>query len=157
MDIESLKQGANQGAGISMEGTWEIIQGKSQGVTPGFTVKDKKGNSYLIKFDPPDYPELATGAEMICTKFFHALGYNVPENYLIRFKPGKLVLSPKATTRDAIGRKKPLTEQNVKEMLAKAYQDAEGYHRAIASKFLSGQPIGPFLYYGTRSKRHLSP
>ena len=150
MDIEALKHGANEGEGISSVGTWEIIQGKSQGITPGFTVRDKNGNIYLIKFDPPDYPELATGAEMICTKFFHVLGYHVPENYLIRFKPNRLVLSPKATTRDAIGRKKPLTERIVEQMLAKAHQDPEGYHRAIASKFLSGKPIGPFIYYGTR-------
>ncbi len=150
MDIEALKRGANKRDGISFDGTWEIIRGKSQGITPGFTVRDKDGKIYLIKFDPPDYPELATGAEMICTKFFHALGYFVPENYLIRFKPEMLVLSPTAITKDALGRKKPLTEIMVKKMLAKAYIDEEGYFRAIASKFLNGKPIGPFMYHGTR-------
>ena len=51
-------------------------------MTPGFTIQDSTGEIYWIKFDPKTNPEMASGAEVISTKFFHAFGYHVPENYL---------------------------------------------------------------------------
>ena len=40
---------------------------------------------YLVKFDPLSNPELASAADVITSKFFYALGYNVPENYVVYF------------------------------------------------------------------------
>src|SRR3990172_2819555 len=34
---------------------WTIISAKSSGVTPGFTIRDSKGDVWFIKFDPPGY------------------------------------------------------------------------------------------------------
>ena len=45
---------------------------------------------FFLKFDPPSNPEMATAADVMCAKFFYALGYNVPENYIIRIPPEKL-------------------------------------------------------------------
>ena len=55
---------------------------KSEGISPGLTVRDSTGTLYFVKFDPPSNPEMATGAEVISTRLFWALGFNVPENYL---------------------------------------------------------------------------
>ena len=41
------------------------ISGKSDGITPGFTIRDSAGIIWFIKFDPPSNPEMATGAEMV--------------------------------------------------------------------------------------------
>ncbi|MFC2172835.1 hypothetical protein ACFLU6_09420 [Acidobacteriota bacterium] len=150
MSIEDLIKGPNRGTGPDMSAPWRIVSGKSQGITPGFQVIDAKGDRYLIKFDPKSNPEMATGAEVICTKFFYALGYNVPENHLVRFKRDQLVTDPKATLKNRVGKKIPLDDKQVEKWLELAPVDEEGTYRAVASKFLNGKPLGPFRYYGTR-------
>ncbi len=68
-------------------GPWTIVSGKTEGVQPGLTVRDAAGAVYFVKFDPPSNPEMATGAEIVATKFLHAAGYHVPENYLATIRP----------------------------------------------------------------------
>ena len=58
---------------------------QNRGHQPGFTIRDGAGQVYFIKFDPPSNPEMASGAEVIATKFLYAFGYNVPENYLATY------------------------------------------------------------------------
>ena len=41
-----------------------------------------RGQIYQIEVDPPSNPELASGAEIIGTAFYHAIGYNVVDVYL---------------------------------------------------------------------------
>ena len=36
-------------------GAWTVTSSKSDGVTPGFTVKDANGQRWFLKFDPPGY------------------------------------------------------------------------------------------------------
>jgi hypothetical protein len=65
-------------------------------VTPGFLIEDSAGAKYLLKFDPPAYPELASGADVVVSKFFYALGYHVPENYIVRFDRDRLIVDPQS-------------------------------------------------------------
>ncbi|MEJ2151575.1 MAG: hypothetical protein P8Y29_01160 [Gemmatimonadota bacterium] len=65
---------------------------KAEGVTPGFNAKDATGARWIIKFDPPDMPELASGAEVVTTNLVWAAGYNTPENYIYSLDPDALVL-----------------------------------------------------------------
>ena len=150
MGTEALRRGPYQSDGPSMAGKWEIIRGKGEGITPGFTIKDSRGDSYIIKFDPPDNPEMATAAEIISTKILYALGYHVPEIYLAAIDLDRFVLSPKATTKDIFGNKVSLTQQSVDNMLEKAPRDPKGQFTVIASRLLDGKPLGPFRYYDTR-------
>ena len=76
MSIEELVRGPNTGDGPQGKVPWEIFRSKSQGLTPGFQIVDSTGERYVIKFDPLDVPELASGAEVIATKLFYAIGYN---------------------------------------------------------------------------------
>src|SRR6266498_1790744 len=92
---DALTRGPDKGTGPAA-GTWTIIAGKSQGISPGFSIRDASGDQYFLKFDPASNPEMATAAEVICTKFFHALGYNVPENYLVEFKSQDLRIESEA-------------------------------------------------------------
>ena len=46
-------------------GRWTIVSAKSQGVTPGFFIQDSQGTRFLLKFDPKDQPEMATGAGVV--------------------------------------------------------------------------------------------
>jgi len=143
-----IVRGPNQGSGPA-PGALTVIGGKTQGITPGFTVRDSSGDIYFLKFDPATNPEMATAAEMISSKFFHALGYNVAEQYIIKFRPADLKISPEARVRNELDEETPLTTQFIQKLLAPVAHDAEGVVRAIAGKLIP-EGIGPFKFYGTR-------
>lgn len=149
MSIEELKRGPGN-ENPPADGTWLVTAAKNEGVTPGFRVRDAKGNEYLIKFDPMSNPELASAADVITSKFFYALGYNVPENYVVRFDASQLVVDKDAYVKDGNGKRRPIRQADVAEMLTKAPRSADGKYRALASRLLPGRPVGPFKYDGTR-------
>ena len=144
-----LARGPDTGDGPS-EGPWTIIAGKSEGITPGLTIRDTAGDIYFIKFDPPSNPEMASGAEIISTKFFHAFGYHTPENYLATVRREGLAIDPETRIEDQDGRLRAMDPRDLDDVLEKAARHADGSYRVLASKALPGRPLGPFRYYGTR-------
>jgi hypothetical protein len=145
-----VARGPDVTAGPS-EGSWTVISGKSDGITPGFTIRDTAGTRWFIKFDPPRFPELATGAEIVSTKLLWALGYNVPENHIAVLVPDLLHIAPSATMKDEHGRTQRLTMTDVYRLLSRGARKSDGTYRVLASRALDGKPIGGFLYFGTRS------
>ena len=131
-------------------GKWTIVGAKSEGISPGMTVRDSTGTLYFVKFDPPSNPEMATGAEAISTRLFWALGYNVPENYLTTFRREDLTIASGTKLTDDFGRRRDMLDEDVDALLAKAAQRPDRTYRVVASKGLGGKDIGPFKYYGTR-------
>jgi hypothetical protein len=131
-------------------GRWTVVSGKSEGVRPGFTVHDAAGVTWFVKFDAPGYPEQATGAEVVATKLFWALGYNVAETHVATIRREDLDIAATATI-TVSGRTRALTAGDVDRLLAHVDRAADQSYRALASKALEGTPIGEFLYYGTRS------
>ncbi|MCA1562906.1 MAG: hypothetical protein LC804_22435 [Acidobacteria bacterium] len=146
---DELIKGPDTGTGPAA-GTWTVLSKKTEGVTPGFTMRDSTGEVYWIKFDPKSNPEMASGAEVVSTKFFHAFGYHVPENYVATLRRESLALAPGATLRDRDGRKRPMTIDDIDDILELAAPNSDGTYRVLASRNLPGQPLGPFRYYGTR-------
>ena len=130
--------------------TWTVVSGKTEGISPGLTVRDATGQLYFIKFDPPSNPEMASGAEVISTKFFHALGYHVPENYVANIRRESLVLSDKSETEDEDGHERPMRPKDLDALMKRAFRSPDGSYRVLASKALPGRPVGRFRYYGTR-------
>src|SRR5437773_647772 len=86
MPIAELERGPGNTTPPSPNGVWRIVSAKSDGVTPGFVIEDGRKNRYLLKFDPPAFPELCSAADVIGSKFFYALGYSTPENYVVHFR-----------------------------------------------------------------------
>ena len=150
LSVEEVVRGANRGSGPDPKGPWTVLGGKTVGLAPGLLIKDPKGDRYLLKFDPPGHMFLATAAEIISTKIFYALGFNVPENYLVDFKPKILNLSPKATTKDKKGNIVPFNQKSLKALFNRIPSLKEGVYHALASKFIDGEPIGPFSMDGRR-------
>ena len=148
LSIDELVRGPDTGTGPV--GKWTVTGIKTEGVTPGFTMKDETGEIYWIKFDPKTNPEMASGAEVISTKFFHAFGYHVPENYLATFRREDLSIEAGATVRDQDGREQPLRWRDIDNVMDRAAQNADGTYRVLASRNLRGEPLGPFRYHGTR-------
>ncbi|HSK08084.1 MAG TPA: hypothetical protein VK911_00790 [Vicinamibacterales bacterium] len=145
-----IARGPNTLEAVNIDG-WPIIEGKSQGVTPGYRVVDPSGRRYQIKFDPPGNPEMGSGAEVIGAALYHAIGYNVVEGYIVEVDPERIVIDPKATTVDMTGRKKQMTKDDVRLLLRRAARQPNGRYRAIASRYAEGKYLGYFKYYGTRS------
>jgi hypothetical protein len=101
--------------------------------------------------DPVEIPELASAAEIIATKMFYALGYNAPENYIVRVHPDRFAIEPGTQIEDTFGEKKALTEWRFRRTIRLVPRLEDGSIRVVASKYLSGAPLGPFRYYETRS------
>ena len=150
MPEDVFAKGPDKGTGPDTESSWTIISAKSQGVTPGFAIKDSRGDGYLVKFDPKGYRELASGAEVVSTTLFHAMGYYVPENYIVVFDPKILKLGEGVKFTDEKGEKRSMREDDLENIFKKIDFLPDGRIRALASKWLPGKPLGPFRYKGVR-------
>jgi hypothetical protein len=151
MTIQELVRGPGNTNAPSTEAPWRITAAKTEGVTPGFTIKDAKGRRYQIKFDTPENAELATGADVLGSKFFYALGYNTPENYVVYFTAEQVVVEPNTRMIDYRGVERPMVQADVEKILASVPRDERGRYRAVASFYISGKPVGPFRFYGVRA------
>ncbi|MBI4455810.1 MAG: hypothetical protein HY644_07925 [Acidobacteria bacterium] len=149
--IQELIRGPNQVDGPDASRPWVIIGGKSQGITPGFTIRDGRGDVYFLKFDALRNPQLATSAEVISSKFFHAFGYNVPEYYLAFMRPENLQISPDATLKVENGKRRKMSTKDVESLLKKVPWGPDGTIPVSASRGISGKELGPFKYWGARS------
>ena len=149
LTVEDVRRGPNTSDGIA-PGPWTVISGKSEGITPGFTIRDTAGIVWFLKFDPPSNPEMASGAEMVSTKLFWAMGYNVPQNHLAVLRRENLVIAADAEQRNEFGRRIPLTAEHVDRLLLRVPKNEDGSYRVLASREVDGKPVGPFKYHGTR-------
>jgi hypothetical protein len=150
MSIEELVRGANDGEGPDLSRPLDVIRGKSGGITPGFTVKDARGDLYFVKFDPSSHFGLATGAEVVASKFFHAMGYFVPTNWVVYFRRDQLRIAPGATVRVRGGKPRPMAAQDLDDALGDVARLPDGRIRAVASRAVPGLVVGPHKYHGTR-------
>ncbi len=132
-------------------GPFVVIGGKVEGATPGLIIVDSAGAEFIVKFDPPAFPDLASGAEIVSTKILWAAGYNVPENYVLTFDLRRLQLDPAAMTSGKFGSKIPLSPKRLDDLLALVNPYPDGSIRALFSRRISGRLLGPFSYRGQRA------
>jgi hypothetical protein len=117
---------------------------------PIFTISDPRGRRYALRFDPKQYNELTTGADVVGSKVMYAIGYNVPDNYAIRFRREQLQIGAGVYFyRDR--QRTRLRESDVDHLLSLTARDPDGGYRALASRLIEGALLGPFGYFGTRA------
>src|SRR5215475_10081665 len=131
-------------------GTWTVTSSKSDGVTPGFTVKDSNGQRWFLKFDPPGFRAMATGTEVAVTKLMWALGYWVPENHIAYMRREQLIVGSGAKFTPESGNERLMRLSDIDKLLERANREADGSYRVVASKALEGKPIGRIRFVGTR-------
>ncbi|MFN8177738.1 MAG: hypothetical protein U0167_07420 [bacterium] len=149
MTMEELARGAGEGAGPDRGAPWTIVKAKTEGVTPGFNVKDAAGQVWVVKFDPPGCLGMTTAAGAISERLLYGAGYNTPCDDAVAFRREDLVLGDGVRLKDgAVDR--AMTEADLDAILGRLEKDANGRYLAIASKFLAGKPVGPFDYQGLR-------
>jgi hypothetical protein len=151
MSIEELQRGPGNSTPPVPNGKWTIISAKSDGVTPGFVIQDERKNHYVLKFDPPQNPELSSGPDVIGSKIFYALGFNTPENYVVYFHREQFEIGDGVTYRDPSGKKRPLTGSVLEDLLKTQPKNREDMYRGLASRWIEGKLAGPFSYEGMRS------
>lgn len=150
MSVEEAARGPGSGEGPDRSEPWLIVSAKTEGVTPGFNIKDARGDVYLIKFDFPEYPGMSTASGVISGRIIHAAGYNVPEDAVVNFRREDIVLGEGVKMKLPSGERKIMTEEDLEALLNGVQRNPDGSWRALSSKFLSGKPIGPFDYRGRR-------
>jgi hypothetical protein len=127
-----------------------VIGGKTEGVTPGFTIRDAIGDIYFIKFDAPNYARMATAASVISGRILHNAGYNVPEETIIEFGRKDLVVGDDVDLELPDGSERTMTEADLDDILERVAQSQDGTWRALAGKLLPGENSGPFDWRGRR-------
>ncbi len=147
---EQVARGPITADGPDRSERWRITRAKTQGVTPGFNVKDARGDTYVIKFDHPCCPGGPSAAGVITGRLLHAAGYNVPEDFVVTFRREEVGVGDGVTFTDRRGVKRPMTDADLDSLLAGVTAEPDGSYRAIASRYLSGKPVGPFDWKGRR-------
>jgi hypothetical protein len=142
---EQVAQGPCQRAPLL---PFKVTQAKLEGSNPGFFVQDARGERYLLKFDDPEQPELATAADVIGARAYHAAGYNVPCAQIVFFSPEDLAV-PSASEGGG-DPERAVTPELVRGVLARVPKAKSGLYRAHASLYVEGEPIGPWRYEGMR-------
>jgi len=150
LSVDEIRRGPNQSGSPEAHKPWTVKSSKHGGVAVGFIVKDRRGIKYVLKFDNVDFPEAETGADVVAQRLLWAIGYRVPEDYVVYLRRQDLVLGKDAVEVDEMGNEKPMTREFLAEQLAKVHIEKDGRIRGLASRYLDGEPLGGHPREGVR-------
>jgi hypothetical protein len=132
-------------------GKWTVVSAKSDGVTPGFTIRDSANQLWFLKFDPPGWRGMSTGSEVVAAKLFWAAGYHTAEYHIARLDPANLVIGADTKITPVGKMARAMNHGDIAWLLSRTDRDADGTYRVIASKAAPGRPIGRIAFHGTRA------
>ena len=132
-------------------GKWTVVSAKSDGVTPGFTIRDSANQLWFIKFDPPGWRGMATGSEIVAAKLFWAAGYHTAEYHIGALVPSNLVIGKDTKITPPGEMPRSMNDGDISWLLSRADQDPDGSYRVILSKAAPGRPVGRIKFSGTRA------
>ena len=93
LTVEEVLRGRNRVDGPA-PGQWLVTGRPESGITPKVTLRDARGATNMIKLDPASNPELPSSVELISTKLIDAIGYDVPQDFVVHFRPDQLAVAP---------------------------------------------------------------
>jgi hypothetical protein len=91
---------------------------------PALAVTDARGLEYVLRFDPPDRPEMRTAAAMIAGVLMRAVGYFTPDSHIVNLQRGDL-------------------HGAVDDVLKTLAPPGPSGYRAVALRFPPGLDLGP--------------
>src|SRR5690606_33951630 len=109
-------------------------------------IRDAQDRTYFVKTDPRRHPEISSAAEVVGTKFFHALGYYTPQNYILLAPRGDFLVADDSKFEGAGGQTRPMKESDLDEIVDLTPKAPDGRMRFVASLELKGAPLGPFKF-----------
>jgi len=148
VSFDEIKRGPNVTAIDTSKIT--VTQSKTTGAAAGFVARDGRGDKYVIKPDDKAAPVAESAADVAVQRLMWTLGYHVPENSVIYFSRDQLVLGRDAVVKDQFGHERPMTEQDLQDILDRSHVTPDGKFRALASKYLPGKPLGGWPQSGVR-------
>ena len=128
----------------------QVVGGKAGGHNPGFFAKDSTGRKFVIKFDSKNTPKMQTGINTMVNRIFWTAGYNVANDTIFHFVPSQVSVAPGSKLTDEVGDKRPITQEDIDNVLKLVAQSADGTYRATASQFIDGIPKGGWSTEGVR-------
>ena len=131
-------------------GPLTVVSGKLEGATPGLVLRDTAGRVYFVKFDPPAFRELSTGAEIVAQRLLHAAGYHVPEMQVTELALERIVLHPGARQRNSYRQMVSMSQRDLDGLLSNLNPGPTRRLRALLSRETRGRSLGPFSYRGVR-------
>ncbi len=132
-------------------GAWTVVSAKSDGVSPGFTIRDTAGQTWFVKFDPPGWRAMGSGSEVVAAKLFWAAGYHTTEYYIGQLKPANLTIGKDTRITPPGEVARSMQQGDIASLLSRADRDADGSYRVILSKATPGRPVGRIAFHGTRA------
>ncbi len=151
MTLDEIARGADRTGGPDTSSPLVIEKAGLLSFTEGLVVRDSRGDSYYIIFDPAGMANMATGAAVVANKFFYAFGYNVLPASIAIFDKEKVSISPEATLILLGGKEVSLDQEFLDLFLEKKERRPDGKYRVAAYQIPPGEGIGEFKFYGTRS------
>ncbi len=124
-------------AGRAPRGRIAITEPKPQGTSEGFDGLDESGDPFIFVFDPPQFPEMSTAAEVIGSTILRLAGYNVPYPTIVTLDD--LRLAPEGV------------EQGLTEQVVARYRG----RRAVATRMIAEGYRGPWTYAVFRDRREV--
>ena len=153
MTREALTRGPRDDRPPAPDGAWRALQVRPFGTAPGILIADARNELYLLLFDPPENPEMRSGAQVVSSRLLHAVGYHVPETYLVTFERAKLVVGEGAEIVSSADNTRELTARDVDVFLQGVARPPLGRYRAAALHAPAEWVglLGPYQLYTTRS------
>jgi len=153
MTPAELQRGPGHDRPPDLTSPWHVLVVKPFGVNPGLLVADGKRDLYILRFDPIGSEGLATGAQMVASQFFYALGYHVAENYIVRFDRPRLVVDETGQAVSSAGHARALAADDIDRFLKTVPEGQGRTYRAVATRLpeVRGALLGPYQMWGTRS------
>jgi len=149
MSRGELLRGACRDDALATDVPWTIVGGKPNGANPGFVIELAGGQRYVIKLDRRG--ARASSADVIGSLIYHAAGFNVPCNQVVFIPREILRIADGAMAEDFVGDKVPFVPEMIESALKNVIRDDAGRYRAMASRYLDGKPLGPWVDFGVRS------
>jgi hypothetical protein len=138
---EALAQGPNEGPRPDTTAPWRVLSVSTRRGLHHAVVLDRHDRRFRLTFDSASHPELATGAAMIASRLFHALGYYVPEHHLLRIPPHQLVPVPDSG----------VVRSDLWTLLNESHQYGDDTYRVLATRLPEAyRRVGPWTFHGTR-------
>jgi len=150
-----LRRGAARTAGPSLLSAWTVRWAARTTAGLRVAIRDEQRQRFLLSFDAPGHPRLATTAELVATLVLHALGYHVPERHLVLVEQSGLKVTATSRMRrpDARGRATdgPLRGADLARLLSTLPRLTDGSLRAVATREDGTRDLGPFRFRGRRA------
>ena len=154
MTPEELARGPGTDHAPAADGPWRVLTVQPHGIRPGILVVDSRRRHYLLVFDPPDHPEMSTASQMVSSRFAYAVGYFVPECYLVGFDRASLAIGEESEIVSSAGNRRRLTAIDLDVFLRGVARPGLGRYRAVAIYVTPGDRsayLGPFQLFTRRS------